>query len=200
MRRKSTFLLALAVATLAIGIGYLIISNFAERTYSVPAKADSDKPDIILISIDSLRPDHLGCYGYRQPTSPTIDGLAGGGVQFENAISTTSWTLPAHAALFTGLYDSAHGLVDNGQRLAENHVTLAEVLDQGQLCALRTNRMKALKNKRNSVQGYFDLHRDPNEQRAITRLNEASEGLLKELDEVRRQRRIGTGSIGAYYL
>ncbi len=130
MRRKSAFLLAVAVATLAIGIGYLIISNFAERTYSVPPKADSDKPDIILISIDSLRPDHLGCYGYRQPTSPTIDGLAGGGVRFENAISTTSWTLPAHAALFTGLYDSAHGLVDNGQRLAENHVTLAEVLDQ----------------------------------------------------------------------
>ena len=47
MRRKSTFLLAVAVATLAIGIGYLIISNFAERTYSVPAKADPDKPDII---------------------------------------------------------------------------------------------------------------------------------------------------------
>jgi len=113
-----------------MGIGYLIISNFAERTYSVPAKADPDKPDIILISIDTLRPDHLGCYGYRQPTSPTIDRLAGGGVRFENAISTTSWTLPAHAALFTGLYDSAHGLVDNGLRLAENHVTLAEVLGQ----------------------------------------------------------------------
>ncbi len=71
MRRKSAFLLVVTVAALAIGIGYLIISNFAGPTHSVPLEADSDRPDIILISIDSLRPDHLGCYGYRQPTSPT---------------------------------------------------------------------------------------------------------------------------------
>jgi arylsulfatase A-like enzyme len=83
-------------------------------------------PDVVLVSIDSLRADHLGAYGYARPTSPTIDRLAAGGVRFEYAISTTSWTLPAHAALFTGLYDSAHGLVDNGQRMSEVHVTLAE--------------------------------------------------------------------------
>ena len=119
MKNKKTILsVLLAVATIAIG--YVIISKQA-----VP-----DKPDIILISIDSLRPDHLGCYGYRQPTSPTIDNLAGDGVRFENAISTTSWTLPAHAALFTGLYDSAHGLIAAGLRLADANVTLAEVLSQ----------------------------------------------------------------------
>jgi arylsulfatase A-like enzyme len=87
-----------------------------------------DAPDIVLISIDSLRADHLGCYGYEPPTSPTIDRLAREGARFETALSTTSWTLPAHAALFTGLYDSAHGLVDNGLSLAEEHRTLAEVL------------------------------------------------------------------------
>ena len=85
-------------------------------------------PDIILISIDSLRPDHLGCYGYGRPTSPTIDALAQEGVRCASAVSTTSWTLPAHAALFTGLYDSAHGAVDNGTKLVDSHVTLAEVL------------------------------------------------------------------------
>lgn len=86
------------------------------------------KPDIILISIDSLRADHVGCYGYERDTTPTIDRLAREGVRIENAVSTTSWTLPAHAAMFTGLYDSAHGVVDVRQSLASRHLTLAELL------------------------------------------------------------------------
>jgi len=85
-------------------------------------------PNLLLISIDSLRPDHLGCYGYRRPTSPVIDDLARNGVRFDTVVSTTSWTLPAHAALFTGMYDTAHGLVDNGLSLSERHHTLAEAL------------------------------------------------------------------------
>ncbi|MCZ6785163.1 MAG: sulfatase [Proteobacteria bacterium] len=87
-----------------------------------------ETPDIILVSIDSLRADHLGSYGYPKPTSPFLDRLADDGVRFENAVSSTSWTLPAHAGLFTGLYDSAHGLVRDGLRLAGGHRTLAERL------------------------------------------------------------------------
>jgi arylsulfatase A-like enzyme len=94
---------------------------------STAARA-TERPDIVLVSIDSLRHDHLGCYGYPKDTSPTIDALAAEGVRFSNAVSTTSWTLPSHAALFTGLYDSSHGVVDNGLRLGDEHVTLAEVL------------------------------------------------------------------------
>lgn len=85
-------------------------------------------PSLVLISIDSLRYDHVGCYGYSAPTSPTLDRLAREGLRFQNAVSTTSWTLPSHAALFTGLYDSTHGLVDNGLRLDPRHRTLAEEL------------------------------------------------------------------------
>jgi len=94
----------------------------------VAADGGTAAPDILLISIDSLRADHLGCYGYGQPTSPAIDRVAAGGVRFPTTISSSSWTLPAHAALFTGLYDSTHGLVDNGLRLSDDHVTLAEAL------------------------------------------------------------------------
>ena len=86
------------------------------------------RPDIVLVSIDSLRPDHLGCYGYPKPTSPTLDRLASEGVRCEVAVSTTSWTLPAHAAMLTGLFDSAHGVVDNGLRLPAARTTLAEAL------------------------------------------------------------------------
>ncbi len=92
--------------------------------------ASAERPNILLISIDSLRSDHLGCYGYSKDTSPFIDELAGRGARFTNAVSTTSWTLPAHAAMLTGLNDSTHGLVDNGLRLSEDHVTLAELLKE----------------------------------------------------------------------
>jgi arylsulfatase A-like enzyme len=89
---------------------------------------EAKRPSIVLISIDSLRPDHLGCYGYGPPTSPKLDAFAAAGARFTQAVSTTSWTLPAHAALFTGLFDSAHGLVENGLALSPEHVTLAETL------------------------------------------------------------------------
>ncbi len=113
--KLSVALLLAAAASVAVCAG---------RAEPVP------RPDILLISIDSLRPDHLGCYGYAKPTSPVIDKLAAEGVRCASAISTTSWTLPAHAAMFTGLVDSTHGLVDNGLRLGDEHRTLAEVLKE----------------------------------------------------------------------
>ena len=95
---------------------------------SASAGRDGPRPDLVLVSIDSLRADHVGCYGYPHPTTPALDALARGGVRFETATSTTSWTLPSHAALFTGLPDSSHGLIDNGLSLDAEHVTLAETL------------------------------------------------------------------------
>ncbi len=91
-------------------------------------RADASWPNIVLISIDTLRPDHLGAFGYKRKTSPNIDALATSGALFENAISSTSWTLPAHAALFTGLSDSVHGSDDVHRRLDDSRHTLAERL------------------------------------------------------------------------
>ena len=112
-------LLALLLLSLALACG--------AREAHAP-RPNAPGPDIVLVSIDSLRFDHLGCYGYKPPTSPAIDRLATEGVRCETAISTTSWTLPSHAAMFTGLFDSAHGVVDNGLALPDERVTLAEVL------------------------------------------------------------------------
>jgi len=83
---------------------------------------------VILVSIDSLRPDHLGSYGYGPPTSPFIDELARDGLVFRRAYSTTSWTLPAHVALLTGLDDYAHAVTDTGFKLSESIQTIAEEL------------------------------------------------------------------------
>ena len=84
--------------------------------------------NVLLISVDTLRPDHLGCYGYDKDTSPNIDRLGSRGALFKSAISSSSWTLPAHMSLFTSLPESVHGVNDNWLRLDENRVTLAERL------------------------------------------------------------------------
>lgn len=82
---------------------------------------------MILISIDSLRADHVGCYGYGRDTTPNLDRFAAEGVRFEQHISSSSWTLPAHAALFTSVADSVHGCVEaTGTGLNPAFVTLAE--------------------------------------------------------------------------
>lgn len=83
--------------------------------------------NIVLISIDTLRADHLSCYGYKRPTTPNIDRIAANGARFRNAYSTAVWTPPAHASMLTGLYPSQHGVTDN-KRLSENIPTLAETL------------------------------------------------------------------------
>lgn len=108
------------------GLGIVIVGALALS--GCGDEAELARPNIVLVSIDSLRHDHLGCYGYGRETSPRIDTLAEQGARFECAVSTSSWTLPAHAALFTGMFDSTHGLVDNGLRLAPEHKTLAEEL------------------------------------------------------------------------
>jgi len=89
--------------------------------------SEEARPNVLLISIDTLRPDHLGSYGYERDTSPRIDRLASEGVRFANHISSSSWTLPAHAALFTGMADSVHGCVNaTDTALAPEFTTLAE--------------------------------------------------------------------------
>lgn len=104
-----------------------IVASACHPAAPTPAPS-AGRPDIYLIVVDSLRYDHLGATGYHRRTSPTIDALAAGGVLFEQHTSSTSWTLPAHAALFTGLSDSVHGCVDVDRRLAPAHETLAERL------------------------------------------------------------------------
>lgn len=72
---------------------------------------ERSKPDLVVILVDTLRRDHLSFHGYERPTAPFLAELAGRGSVFENAYSTTSWTAPATAALFTSLYPVQHGLV-----------------------------------------------------------------------------------------
>ena len=90
----------------------------------------SRKPlNVLLISIDTLRADHLGCYGYAAAQTSTIDGLAAHGLRFDHAATTTPLTLPAHTSLMTGTLPAWHGVRDNGGfYVSADQTTIAEVL------------------------------------------------------------------------
>jgi arylsulfatase A-like enzyme/tetratricopeptide (TPR) repeat protein len=85
--------------------------------------------NVLLISLDTVRPDHLGCYGYGLVETPNIDGLAREGVIFTDALASVPLTLPSHTSMLTGLYPLSHGVRDNGLYTASGQITtLAEVL------------------------------------------------------------------------
>ena len=100
-------------------------------------EAPAAPPDIVVVTIDTLRRDRLGAYGYDRPTSPVIDALAETGTVFERAYAPTGWTAPSMTSLFTGLWPAQHGIERATARdrkaydqpvLPSEHTTLAEAL------------------------------------------------------------------------
>jgi arylsulfatase A-like enzyme len=126
--RILSVLLAGVFVLLLVGVGVYAIRPplYRSNVTAKPAGAN-DQPNIILITLDTVRADHLSLYGYPRPTTPKIDQWARQGVVFENAIAPTSWTLPSHASIFTGLLPHQHG-ADWAKPLDPSWWTLAEVL------------------------------------------------------------------------
>src|SRR6202030_477522 len=88
-------------------------------------------PNVVVITIDTLRADHLGCYGDKQIRTPNIDALAAEGARFERAYTPVPVTLPAHTVIFTGTYPMLSGMHDfSGNKLNATQPTLASVLKQ----------------------------------------------------------------------
>ena len=99
------------------------------------ARADDEdqptqnRPNVLLITVDTLRADHLGCYGRKEARTAAFDALAQRGALFEQAYTPAPMTLPAHATMMTGLAPPQHGARVNGEhRLGEGIPTLAEQL------------------------------------------------------------------------
>jgi arylsulfatase A-like enzyme/Flp pilus assembly protein TadD len=91
--------------------------------------ASNAPPNVVVITVDTLRADHVGCYGYKQIHTPNIDALAADGVRFEHAFTPVPITLPAHTVIFTGTYPTLNGMHDfSGNRLNAQQPTLASTL------------------------------------------------------------------------
>src|SRR5712675_3717560 len=86
------------------------------------------KPEVFLVTIDTLRADHVHCYGYESIQTPALDGLAKDGIRFSQAFTPSPITNTSHISILTGLLPSSHGVSDFGVPLAPSHPTLAELL------------------------------------------------------------------------
>ena len=106
---------------------WLLAATVATGNDSRPATA---RPDVFLITIDTLRSDHVGCYGYQKIQTPAIDELAKQGIRFAQAFTPSPITNTSHTSILTGLLPSSHGVSDFGVPLAPNHSTLAEILNK----------------------------------------------------------------------
>jgi len=102
-------------------------------------RKQDEEPNVILISIDTLRADHIGCYGYPRETSPHIDALASDGVTFLNTYASSPWTLPSHISLLTSLHGANHQVMYEDDTMDPSILTLADVLRSNQFyCAALT--------------------------------------------------------------
>ena len=119
---------------IVVGVGTVIVAVFLGMNVRLPAHpsigsdSSSDKPSIVLISVDTLRRDHLGCYGYAKARTPSIDNLAKESVLFEDATSPIPLTGPSHVTMLTGDYPITHGVGANGVRIGETVKTVPEIL------------------------------------------------------------------------
>ena len=93
-------------------------------------QAKARQPDVFLVTIDTLRADHVHCYGYDRVETPALDGLAKDGVRFTQAFTPSPITNTSHTTIFTGLLPSTHGVTDFAVPLSPTHPTWAELLHQ----------------------------------------------------------------------
>lgn len=130
--------------------------------FSAPAR-----PNVLLISIDTLRADRLGCYGHDVPTSPNIDALARSAVLFETVVAAAPSTLPSHASVFTGLHPARHGaLYTRAWPLPEARTTLAEILQTAGYRTASVNDGGQMDAKLGVAQGFDDYQTLPGQAEA----------------------------------
>ncbi len=126
MRRRKRLLFALA-AVLAVAGALFFARPPGLRT----SWLGGGPRNLLIVTLDTLRADHVGSYGYAGARTPRFDGLAARGVRFERATTVAPLTLPAHSSLLTGTFPALHGVRDNGGfYLGDEQVTLAEVLKE----------------------------------------------------------------------
>ena len=119
---------ALVVAVVASRAGMALGARKATAPPPVAIGQPATGPNVILIVVDTLRADHLSCYGAKKNQTPVIDGLAADGTRFAHAYSQASWTRPSFGTIFTSLYPSSHRAIHKSDTLPDAVVTLAEVM------------------------------------------------------------------------
>lgn len=126
---------------------------------SLPAWA-ADRPNIVLLSVDTLRADKLGCYGYGKPTSPNLDRFAAGALLFEDATCEVPLTAPSFGAMLTSRPPRVNGSTRNGVRLPDEIKTVPQLLQEAGYYNFCVQSNWTLKAKLSGIERGFDLYDD----------------------------------------
>jgi arylsulfatase A-like enzyme len=142
----------------------LLVIGLCIIVLGFPNCKKEEKPNILLITIDTLRRDRLGCYGYSLNTSPFIDRLAGEGVVFKHTVTPIPLTDPSHASILTSLHPLTHQVMKNSSWLNSRVETTAEVLKENGYYTIGAVAVRHLAAKYNFSQGFdsFSDQWDPN--------------------------------------
>lgn len=128
--------------------------------FVLPCCKKEVKPNILLVTIDTLRRDRLGCYGYLPDTTPFIDRLASEGLVFKNVITPLPLTCPSHASILTSLHPLTHQLISNAKKLDLRVETIAEVLKKNGYYTIGAVAAKHLSGQYNFSQGFDSFSDD----------------------------------------
>lgn len=109
-------------------LAILLVSISAACSRAPADEPPTPLPNLLLVSIETLRADHLGCYGYRRDTSPVLDALARESIRFAHAFAPTPWTLPSHASMLTGMHPFEIGIDNSLRTLPAETPVVAELL------------------------------------------------------------------------
>ena len=116
------------LAPLLLALSLLPSALFSAACSRAPEPSQARARNLVLITIDTLRADHVGAYGYARARTPALDAIANGGARFDRAYTAAPITLPSHATLLTGRYPPGHGARDNGLKISPAVATLATAL------------------------------------------------------------------------
>jgi choline-sulfatase len=165
-----------------------IVAPAIETKDSVPAaapvqRAEGRAKNVVVYLVDTLRKDHLGCYGYGKPVSPRVDAFAREATLFRHAVAQSSWTRPSVASILTGLLPRTHGVHRRPDALSQEAVTLAERLrDRG----FRTAAFVTNGNVHRSFgfgQGFEEYRLTPHGRDTAENLNVLTAGWLEQVGE-----------------
>jgi arylsulfatase A-like enzyme len=141
--------------------------------------------NVILISIDTLRADHLGCYGHTLPTSPNLDAFAAEGIVFEDAVATSPWTLPSHLSMLTGLYPARHGVRTVDRTLSDAIPTLATLLARRGFETAAVVNGALLRSRYGVSQGFADFEVVESDQSPTGAASRVTDRAIRWLDDHR---------------
>ena len=185
MKNKSSKLVTMLVVILLLFINLYVFIDDKQK--------QKNKPNIIILLIDALRSDHLGCYGYERNTTPNIDKLAEESFLFKNTIAQSSWTRPSVASILTGQYPVNHG-VNGGygitNKLNESMLTLPEILKENGYNTLAFSVNPNITTKLGFAQAFDKFiysHRSNYKDNIHTRSNEINKDLVGSINKLKEK-------------